>query len=241
MATRLILNPNHIHLPQPTHTNNTSTTMPGKHVHFADDCPDTPSPSFSTSSLPSSYGPATPPQANYQYLPMVGAPSPHRILQYAGPTTTNLIYNVTLPAANVVPGKLNMGMQASVLSEPATSPPLPLITLVHPRLGGGWKIVCKPSDGTSNFVRVADVLEAIYVSLRQNVTGADYDRLPSAVAKAEVTKAFTKRYSTMPDAPRQLAEMNKGLKRVDWLGALTRFAGIAPSATVPGAFDLLLI
>ncbi|KAJ7071355.1 hypothetical protein C8F01DRAFT_429975 [Mycena amicta] len=212
--------------------------MPGKHVHFSDADPDTPSPSYSVTSLPSSYGPMTPPETAYPYLPMVGVPSLHRVLQFAGPTP-HLIFNATLPAANVVPSKLNMGMQPSVLLEPATTPPLPTITLVSPRLGS-WKIIVKPADGFS-FVRVCDVLQCIYASLRQAASGADFERLPNVHAKQEVTKAFAKRYGSMPDAAKQQAEKSKGLKRVDFLGSTVFFAGVTPSTQVPNAFDLLLI
>ncbi|KAF7320138.1 hypothetical protein MKEN_00798300 [Mycena kentingensis (nom. inval.)] len=213
--------------------------MPGKTktVRFldADDVCFTPSPSYSVSSLPSSSGPMTPP---FQYQPMVAAPHPHLVLQPTGHNTPNLLYNVSLPAANVVPSKINAHMPQSVMLESATSPALSSVRIVHPRLGTKWAIVVTPASG--NFVRVADVLEGIYASLRQNASSADYDCLPEH-AKKEVTAAFQRRYHQMPDPTMQQMEKHKGLKRVDFLGATVAFHGLVPSTAVPGAFELCVL
>ncbi|KAF7306459.1 hypothetical protein MIND_00437100 [Mycena indigotica] len=216
--------------------------MPGKHVHFSDapdeayyPFPSTPSPSYSVSSLPSSTGPTTPPQPTYPYLPLaIASGSTHRVLQ-----PHHLVWRVVLPTANVLPSKVNAGMPQHVLFEPATNPPLPALTIVHPRLGS-WRIEVTPKPGSGSVVRVCDVLEGVYTSLRQGAAEADFKNLPSKVAQQEVTKAYARRYSNIPDPAAQIVEQKKGLKRVDFLGKCVNWVGVVPSTTVPGAFELIL-
>ncbi|KAJ7480093.1 hypothetical protein B0H11DRAFT_2026502 [Mycena galericulata] len=216
--------------------------MPGvtKHVHFSEEIqytyPPTPSPTYSSTSLPSSYGPLTPPQNAFNaYLPMTGmAGMAHPALQYSG-QPPQLRFDVTLPPQNVKPSSSTMS--PNVLYENATAPPVASIVLVHPRLL--WEITIRPSDG--NYVRVCDVLAEIYKSLRQQATGSDYDALPSRAAQTEVTAAFTRRWTRIPDPAAKTIEKSKGLKRVDFLGNTVTFAGISKSQSGPNHWNLLLI
>ncbi|KAJ7226088.1 hypothetical protein GGX14DRAFT_642808 [Mycena pura] len=217
--------------------------MPGipKHVRFSDNVVSTPSPAFSLASLPSSYGPLTPPQAAFNaYLPMTGVAAVNPVLTFAGPMAPpHLSFDVTLPAANVRPSKRNMNMDSSILLQPATNPPLPMLILTHPRLRT-WKIQITPAEG-GGYVRVIDVLEGIYASLRQQATAADYESLPSRDAQRDVTGAFTRRWSLMPDAAGRSLEKAKGLKRVDFLGSTFMFAGLVQSQQGPNYWDLVLL
>ncbi|KAJ7922936.1 hypothetical protein B0H13DRAFT_1194682 [Mycena leptocephala] len=196
--------------------------MPGKHVHFSEDVvfPPTPSPSYSVTSLPSSYGPFTPPQNAFNaYLPSATGVALHCVLA-SGPNPY-LFFDVTLPHQNV---KLNPNIPSRVLYEPATTPPLPSLVILNSDLR--WRITIQPMEG--KFVRVIDVLSGIYTSLRQQATSSDFEALPP-IAQRAVTAAFTHRWTRIPDHSAKAVERSKGLKRVDFLGGKVTFAGLSPS------------
>ncbi|KAJ7785707.1 hypothetical protein B0H16DRAFT_1294095 [Mycena metata] len=206
-----------------------------RHVRFAENVAytATPSPSYSVSSLPSSYGPWTPPNAFNGNMPLsASAPMLHPMLGFAGPEP-NVVFDVTLPTINIRPMK---NIPHSVLMEEATFPRVPSLVLTHPRLF--WTITVEPSDG-GNWVLVRDVFNAIYASLRQQASAGEYDRLGSDVQR-QVTKAFSKRYARMPNAQSQTLEKSKGLKRVDFLGSMVTFMGLTPSQIGPNYWELVL-
>jgi hypothetical protein len=210
--------------------------MPGKTVRFSEDVvfPPTPSPTFSNTSLPSSYGPLTPPNAfnHYAQLNAGGEQGTiHPVLEFRGPAAPYLCFDVTLPQQNVTP---STKMSSDVLMNPATKEGLSTLILVHPRLGA-WHITVRPAEG--KVVLVRDVLSAIYTSLRQPATGADFDSLPPPVQR-EVGAAFARRWARMPPQM-QNAERAKGLKRVDFLGSGVTFAGLSKSQ-MAGCWNLLL-
>ncbi|KAJ6569582.1 hypothetical protein B0H19DRAFT_1136126, partial [Mycena capillaripes] len=186
---------------------------------------------YSVTSLPSSYGPYTPPQNTFNaYLPAAGV-AIHPVLSFAGPTPY-LFFDVTLPHQNVKP---STQLSPSVLYEAATTPSLPSLVLVHPRLR--WQIAIQPSEG--KYVRVVDVLSGIYTSLRQQATASDFEALPRS-AQSEITAAFSRRFSRMPDPSGKAVEKSKGLKRVDFLGSSITFAGLSKSQMGHNCWDLLL-
>ncbi|KAJ7293885.1 hypothetical protein C8J57DRAFT_1270279 [Mycena rebaudengoi] len=209
--------------------------MPGKHVHFSTDVnfPSTPSPTYSSSSLPSSYGPWTPP-AFTPYLPTNGGiPAMHPVLCPA--STPHLVFDVTLPAENVKPNP-SYPLSPNILLADATSPPLPSIVLTLPQLPR-WPIIIKPSEGKS--VRVMDVIHGIYTSLRLGAAAADFQALPPHI-QSLVTGAFVRRYTRMPDGTSAKLEKSKGLKRVDFLGAGVKFVGLSKSMEGPNVWQLHL-
>ncbi|KAJ7163710.1 kinase-like domain-containing protein [Mycena filopes] len=107
---------------------------------------------------------------------------------------------------------------ATVLLEKATSPPLPSMTLSHPRLL--WTIDVKPLEG--NFVLVRDVMRL------------DHEE------QVQVHEAYNERCMRVPES-RRLNEMEKGMKRLDLLGNGLLFAGLNKSQTAPAAcWDLVL-
>ncbi|KAJ7767515.1 hypothetical protein DFH07DRAFT_808771 [Mycena maculata] len=207
--------------------------MPGKHVHFSEDVhfPPTPSPSYTVTSLPSSYGPVTPPQNTY--LPMTGMPAIHPVLEFTG-CAPPLSFDVTLPVQNVKPST-NI-FSPNILYENATAPAVASLVITHPRLL--WDITIRPSEGKC--VRVCDVLSGIYTSLRQQASGTDYESLPSHTAKSEVTAAFARRWMRIPDPAAKSVEKSKGLKRVDFLGSTVTFGGLSRSQSGPNYWNLVL-
>ncbi|KAJ7151589.1 hypothetical protein C8R46DRAFT_1122510 [Mycena filopes] len=209
--------------------------MSSRHVHFAESVAyaATPSPSYSVSSLPSSSGPWTPPNAFNGNLPLgAGVPALHPLLG-VGP---NVAFDVTMPSENICPMKhIAQSVSLSALREPATFPAAPSLVLTHPQLF--WTIAVQPQDG--NVVLVRDVFNAIYASLRTPASSNDFERLQSD-AKRQVTKAFTKRFSRIPDPAQAGFEKSKGLKRVDFLGSMVTFKGLSRSQMGPNCWDLVL-
>ncbi|KAJ7171815.1 hypothetical protein C8R43DRAFT_979534 [Mycena crocata] len=200
--------------------------MPGKHVHFSSDVeyPETPSPAYSYASLPSSSGPRTPPNP---YLPLHAGPgiTTNPALAATKHTSIPLYFDVTIPTQNITCLLSNISRK-QLLCEPATAPTLPSMVITHP-LVPHWQISVKPSEGV-RYVRVCDVLEAIYTSLRLQATGADFSRL-TPHQQNTVTAAFTRRWMKIPDRTGQTIEQAKGLKRVDFLGNAIYFAGLMQS------------
>ncbi|KAK7064739.1 hypothetical protein R3P38DRAFT_56718 [Favolaschia claudopus] len=211
--------------------------MPGKHVHFSHDVvfPPTPSPTFSSASLPSSYGPVTPPNAFNSYAPLTasGSVTLHEVLKFQGPYPPALVFDIRLPHQNVRPSANYLDPR--VLSQTATKQPLPSLVLIHPALGA-WKIEVAPRSGKA--VLVEDVLFAIYSSLRQRASETDFQQLPPA-RQSSVVAAFTARWSSLPPEHQQI-EKGKGLKRVDFLCNQVKFAGLSPSQWGPNCFELVL-
>ncbi|KAH9836128.1 uncharacterized protein C8Q71DRAFT_760742 [Rhodofomes roseus] len=213
-------------------------TPPPKHFEV----PPTPSPVHSDVSLPSSVGIITPPQLAYaqlspkyplQYVP--GSPSSFGSLPYvaghvmihpvlAAPRTA-LAWDLILPpsAANVPttygsPSPLN----PALLAEPATHPGLPSLTIICDMLP--WSITITPSR--THFVSVGDVLHALYRMLRLAVTETEVGVLPPDT-RVRVHSAFHARHKMLPDARSRAEEKQKGVKRVDFLMDLRRFAGLS--------------
>ncbi|KAJ6452297.1 hypothetical protein C8R45DRAFT_1041193 [Mycena sanguinolenta] len=204
-----------------------------KHVRFSVDDdnvrPLTPSPTFSAMSLPSS--PSNPDVP----LPLnMGTPCViHPVLEFTEGAISPLIFDVTLPAENVKP---STNIPPQVLGTPATDKQLSTLVLVNPRLGR-WQITVLPAEG--KVVLVQDVLKAIYTSLRQQVTAADFESL-SPAAQVEVTVAFERRWRRMPTPEMQKTEKSKGLKRADFLGGATEFAGLSKSPMGHDCWELML-
>ncbi|KAJ3504582.1 hypothetical protein NMY22_g17873 [Coprinellus aureogranulatus] len=207
--------------------------MPGKHVHFDDYSLSTPSPSWTVSSLPSSTGPITPPNAGYaRQLPMspmqatsVLPARPHPILSALHQTP--LAYNLSYPptTASITDPKLSL----LAFSQAATEPALPYLEITHPRLP--WKLVIQPTVSGSAVVTVADVLAGIHASLRTNVTAPEFHIAASDPMDpdraARITNAYQNRCSRVPYGEARNRELKKGLKRIDFLEGLDTFEGLA--------------
>ncbi|KAJ7451181.1 hypothetical protein FB451DRAFT_1284978 [Mycena latifolia] len=214
--------------------------MPGKHVRFSEDVffPPTPSPTYSSSSLPSSYGPLTPPQQYTPYLPFSSPTGPttaiHPILAYTQGNLPRFLFDVTLPPENIKASPED----GHAMGQFATNPLTGSIVLMHQRLA--WEIVIKPSQGKC--VTVADILRGIYTSLRTSASGSDFDALPTRAAQDEVTAAFARRWMRIDrDGAARALEKSKGLKRVDFLGSLVAFGGLARSPRGPNCWELVLL
>ncbi|KAH9916022.1 uncharacterized protein B0H18DRAFT_1087395 [Fomitopsis serialis] len=213
-------------------------TPPPKHFEV----PPTPSPVHSDASLPSSVGIVTPPQFAYaqlspkfpsQYVP--SPPSPFGSLPYvaghvmihpvlAAPHTAlawDLLLapsTASIPGAYTTPSPLN----PALLAEPATHPGLPSLTIICDLLP--WSITITPTR--SHVVSVGDVLHALYRMLRIAVSQTELGVLPPDTL-TRVHGAFHTRHKMLPDARSRAEEKQKGVKRVDFLMDLRRFAGLS--------------
>ena len=200
--------------------------MPGKHVHFASDAfPDTPSPTYSSSSLPSSGGPRTPVSAADSSISGYVLARIHPLLGITQPSPM-LKYDVSQPPSTIKPNVLTVPPHA--LNELATTPPIPSMIIRCPHLP--WTITILPTN--TKYVTVRDVFEGIYRSLRHAVLEAEFQCLPSAEAKYGVNNAYIRRYKRLDDPQARELEKSKGLKRIDFLGERTLFTGL--SSTMEG-------
>lgn len=220
--------------------------MPGKHVHFDDYSLNTPSPSWTATSLPSTTGPITPPNVGYgrqlpispmQYQGVSGLPAqPHPILSTLHQTP--LAYDVSLPAAtaSITDPKLSL----FAFSQAATEPALPYLEITHPRLP--WKLVMQPSVSGSTMVTVADVLAGIYAALRTNVTASEFQMAGSDPMdpgrSARITNAYQNRCARVPYGEARNKEMKKGLKRIDFLEGVNMFEGLANTKYGPHVWSM---
>ncbi|KAJ8696707.1 hypothetical protein PTI98_006554 [Pleurotus ostreatus] len=120
-------------------------------------------------------------------------------------------------------------LSPTVLSEAATIPPLPSISLISQHLP--WKIEIKPAAG--HFVTVSDVINEIYRALRLTDSKTEYAALPSAAARQRVTDAYSHRCARTPDANAKQAEMRKGFRRIDFFVDENRFMGLSSTLLGP--------
>ncbi|KAG2008859.1 hypothetical protein CC2G_014245 [Coprinopsis cinerea AmutBmut pab1-1] len=201
--------------------------MPGKHVHFADAFPATPSPSFSVNSLPSTSGPYTPQSVTLGYLPLPptysGVFSIHPVLKYS--TSPVLAFDISLPTTSIQPRDPNV--TPYVLAQPATEPPLPFLEITAPGLP--WKITIHPVNKNTPvpIVTVADVLHGIYASLRLPISQAEYNLIPSEQARSRINDAYRYRCKRLADPQAVERESKKGIKRIDFLTENTTFMGLS--------------
>ena len=202
--------------------------MPGKHVHFAsEDYPDTPSSTFSSMSLTSSGGPRTPVSTTSSLAAAAYVLARvHPVLGIAQQSPM-LDYDVSYPPSTIKPKFSPVPPQ--VFNEAATHPPVPSMIIRCPHLP--WKITIQPTN--TKYVTVRDVFDGIYRSLRLAALEAEFQCLPSVEARQGVTNAYVGRYKRIDDSEARQLEKSKGLKRVDFLGERTRFAGLSSTSEGP--------
>ena len=200
--------------------------MPGKHVHFAleaqyyDDY--SPPSSFSTSSLPSHDGSSS--SSSSSYSPLIQT-ALHPAL-VAGPVHFN--YDLSLPP---VPGvTLNHPTYhlSSLWDQPVTNPPTAHMEIECALLP--WKMSITPSrNPTHPYITFRDFFGCLYYTLRKQVKQAEYDQIKSGHHQSLVDNAYKRRYKRIPDYDQYEAELQGGVRRVDFLGEYVHFAGLSPN------------
>jgi len=229
--------------------------MPGKakRVRFsrtttvhAPPTPPTPALSLGSLSPLSSSGPLTPPSF------AMGLPGPtpygvpygvgtqpkavprsvrlHALLQFSNSPILN--WDVTLHPSAI--STHHSGLARHTLLEAATNPPIGTITLRSPHMP--WTI--RVSGSRDSFVTVGDVLDAIYRTLRVNITPQEFHSLPSPKDARRVTAAYEKRYRRIDSSREYESEKRGGVKRVDFLMGHTIFTGLSPTTRGPDIWAL---
>ncbi|KAG0695056.1 hypothetical protein DFH29DRAFT_957057 [Suillus ampliporus] len=217
-------------------------TMPGKHVRFNEEnilyspAPSsTPSPSLSESSLPSSSGPNTPPQR--ELLMNLGPVAIHPILAYHPyifPINYDVSYTPNTAAANIKASPFVL--DSYCLSQPATNPPIPVLSLQNDLLP--WR--CEIRASTRPFVTIEDVLSQLYRFLRVPGTREEFKAAPSQHVRDAIAGAYHNRCMRATSAEEYAEEQRKGLKRVDFLTGRTTFMGLSSTKLGPDAWVLNL-
>ncbi|KAI6007006.1 hypothetical protein EDD15DRAFT_2208306 [Pisolithus albus] len=121
------------------------------------------------------------------------------------------------------------------LIQAATTPAVTRMRVIHPSIPQ-WPIDVELRyneypPGTTPPITVGDVLYMIHRSLRRQISHADWALLGSW-KQAEVARAYTRRYSSVPQMYQ--LEASKGVRRVDYLGDRHIFRGLVRSYDVDG-------
>ena len=185
----------------------------------------TPSPTFSESSLPfsdDSSGPSSGAAPQNNYAPPDVPVAIHPLLAFH-PFVPPIIHDVSLPPHMLAPNMHSpTSLSSRVLEEPATQPSMRTMTLVIDQFP--WRLTIPP---TKHYVSVRDLLEALYLFLRQPVLPSEYNALPTQALKDEVSIAFHNRCLRAPSKEAADEQSHKGVKRVDFLRDQTRFMGLS--------------
>jgi len=114
-------------------------------------------------------------------------------------------------------------LSVPTLSEPATTPPLPYLSLKCVYLPKHIKVYA----ANGSFVTLNDIFYAVYNALRASLTEADYYAIPSSSDQKRTVRAYEKRYRRMPHPSSYEEEKRAGMKFVDLLLEHVEFAGIS--------------
>ncbi|KAG5645978.1 hypothetical protein DXG03_004770 [Asterophora parasitica] len=204
----------------------------------------TPSPSLSSSSLPSSSDPPTPPvkttplihpRSTYK-VKLSPLPSPpldemhiHFLLAFTPFGAPALLYHITTPPTFL----LGSQMSPDTFHEPATEPSLRSLTIIYPSLLSPITVI----SGDVGHVTLSDVLHAVYHQLRIPTTTAEYKSLHGDT-REYVDIAYFLRCKHSGDETRQL---KRGVKRVDLLMGRNRFFGLSATLHGPDIWELNII
>ncbi|KAJ7877470.1 hypothetical protein B0H13DRAFT_2053710 [Mycena leptocephala] len=209
--------------------------MPARHVRFSlantfHSPPPQPPPLMSpaSSSSASPLGPLTPPPA--PYVGYAGAePFGLRKSYNGSPAARRRAHTTAEIRSLTVSPTLSthyVDLSSAIFLESAVYPPQPAITLTTPYLP--WSIIASASN--TGYVTIADVLNAIYHTLRVNVTQGEFEALRTDKLMRRVSAAYKQRCERLRGHRGYAQARAEGVKRVDFLMGYTEFQGIAPTA-----------
>ncbi|KAF5335245.1 hypothetical protein D9758_017384 [Tetrapyrgos nigripes] len=207
--------------------------MPGRHVRFAS------APTF----YPSSSSTSTPSPGEYHHhLPRYTTTgysnhSPHPTSTYSSRTSRihsllaysnhpTLHFDVSLPLNAITFSSSRLSTRS--LAESAIEPPVSSMTLSIPHVT--WPVTVTPSSNRV-FITVADVLNAVYHTLRNPVTPEEYRAIRSSSDLKRVNAAYERRHGRIRDDYAAYRERQGGVRRVDFLAGHTRFLGVSSTGT----------
>ena len=186
--------------------------------------------------LPPASVPITPPSTGYglpgpsPYAASYPSHQPTRSTQYTGPVNAHPLLDTTLTYdlmehPSTIMTSNNYSLSTGTFREPATTPPLPFLTIRSIHLP--WAIKVYASNGS--YVTLEDVFESIYRTLRKNITSAEFNMFSSQDDQRRATRAYEKRYRRLRNTRAYDEEKRGGMKRVDFLMGHTKFLGISSS------------
>ena len=195
--------------------------------------------SYSSSTVPSSRGPMTPPDAPLSIPLPYGAPHyPTKVPRFPVPVSPHryflpeaILWSLLKhPATSIRDGH---HLSRRVLLEPASEPPLPFIQIFCKHLP--W--TCKVHASNGHYVTVSDVFESLYRSLQVRITQSEFEKLPSSKDKRRATRAYEERYMRLRGKHYQ-EEKTAGMKRIDFLMGHTHFQGLSADSHQPHEWNL---
>ncbi|KAF5317662.1 hypothetical protein D9619_012579 [Psilocybe cf. subviscida] len=128
-------------------------------------------------------------------------------------------------------------LSSHALNEPATSPPTDFLRIIIP--SAPWSIKVYPTTHGA-YVRVSDVLDAIYTAFRTNVRSSEFAQLSSR-DQSSTSAAYQERYRRLRASPQHYDEEKRaGMKRVDFLMGQTRFVQLVASTRHPDQWTLVI-
>ncbi|KAL0572666.1 hypothetical protein V5O48_009290 [Marasmius crinis-equi] len=160
----------------------------------------------------------------------------HFLLAYSPYKVPAIPYDLSLPFSIIEQSPSN-----SILSEPATEPPVSSLTITCPLLK--WRITVTPPPSMLSsiqpsvrrspvpYVSVLDVLMALLRDMTIPVLPSEYETLPSREATAKVNEAYFQRCRSITDSAARRAEEMRGVKRVDFLMGQNKFLGLSTRPT----------
>ncbi|KAJ7151853.1 hypothetical protein C8R43DRAFT_1004503 [Mycena crocata] len=187
--------------------------MPGGHIRF--------SPTHTTFSS----GPAPLVPHRAQSYSSAGNIRAHNILAFSD--TPFLHYDISLSPSSTSTNF--MAVSPADFHESAVHPPQPNLSLLTPYLP--WTIPVSASNKL--FVTVADVLHALHLSLRTNVTPTEFQTLGTPKLMRRTAAAYTQRYERLSGQWGYEEEKRHGVRRVDFLMGCTLLQGISPTDRDP--------
>ncbi|KAG2156961.1 uncharacterized protein EDB93DRAFT_1045554, partial [Suillus bovinus] len=120
------------------------------------------------------------------------------------------------------------------LAEPATNPPIPILSLQNDLLP--WR--CEIRASTCDYVTVEDVLTQLYRFLRIPGTRDEFKAAPSQRVRDVISEMYRNRCLRASTAEAYAEEQRKGLKRVDFLMGRTTFMGLSSTKLGPDTWVL---
>lgn len=173
----------------------------------------------------------------------------HAALAFNQPRGAALDWNLASPPSTAALDALmrpNVSLD-SVLTEPATNPPLPMLKIVlrpwpYTATVIAWSAVPgKPVPVEGIYVTVGDVIDTLYSMLRLPISRTEFASL-SNTQRYAVARAYTEGVSHVQDARMRCKERSLGVKRIDTLIAsgCTQFVGLKATLKGPGVWALVL-
>ncbi|KAF8815082.1 hypothetical protein BYT27DRAFT_7227784 [Phlegmacium glaucopus] len=126
----------------------------------------------------------------------------------------------------------NYSLSTRTFREPATTPPLPFLTITSIHLP--WTIKVYASNGS--YVTLEDIFDCMYHSLRTNITSGEFKMFPMPEDQRRATRAYKERYRRLRNNRAYNEEKRGGMKRVDSSRAIPSFLPFTfPSVFLDGS------